>query len=34
MHFLAAVLGVVLVLCGVLGGLAFARRNNSGRRKT
>ena len=29
MHFLAAVLGVVLVLCGVLGGLAFAKRNRS-----
>ena len=26
MHFLAAVLGVVLVLCGVLGGLAFAKK--------
>lgn len=30
MHFLAALLGVVLVLCGILGGFAFARQKKRG----
>ena len=30
MHILAALLGVVFVLCGILGGLAFARQKKRG----